>query len=191
MLKDKMKHTFVPMIIALGLAACSSSGSTGGSGGSSGATGGKTGATGGAAGGLPSSGTGGTQAATGGNSAGGASGGAAGSAQTGSGGGSTATGGAGGASTMTLAQACTKNCTLAAGLPTCSSTMDVCVQSCLKTFDNTSAINPVLGTKYTNMMICVATDPKFASQADFVCGKPNRALNLWSPGPDSNCEQLI
>jgi hypothetical protein len=180
MLKTKMKQTFVPMIIVLGWAACSSSGGTGGSGGSSGTPG----ATGG------TSATGGQSA---GGGAGGASqtgtGGAGGASQTGTGG--AATGGTGGASTMTLAQACTKNCSLAAGLTGCSTTMDVCVQSCLKTFDNTSAINPVLGTKYTNMMICVATDPEFASSAGFVCAKPNRALNQWSPGPDSNCESLI
>jgi len=174
----KMKQTFVPMIIVLALAACSSSGSAGGTGGSSGATGGAPGATGGA----PATGGGGHAAGTGG---------AGGSAQTGSGGAVTATGGAGGAATLSLADACTHNCSLAAGLTGCSTTMDVCVQSCLKTFDNTSAINSVLGTKYTKMMVCIATDPKFATADDFVCAKPNRALNQWSPGPDSNCEPLI
>lgn len=177
MLKAKMKQMLVPMVIVLGLGACSSSsGSPSGSGGSGGLPGAGTGATGGAT-------------ATGGQSSGG--GGAGGSSQAGSGGASMATGGAGGAATLTLADACTKNCSLAAGLAGCSTTMDVCVQSCLTTFDNTSAINPVLGTKYTKMMVCVATDPKFASSADFVCAKPNRALNQWSPGPDSNCESLI
>ncbi|HVY41185.1 MAG TPA: hypothetical protein VHM31_24780 [Polyangia bacterium] len=178
MSKATIKQTFVPLVIVLGLAACSSSGGTGGTGGSSGATGGASGVTGGASG----TGSGGHTAATGG---------AGGSAQTGSGGAVTATGGAGGAASLTLADACTHNCSLAAGLTGCSTTMDVCVQSCLKTFDNTSAINSVLGTKYTKMMVCIATDPKFASAADFVCAKPNRALNQWSPGPDSNCEPLI
>ncbi len=177
MSKATIKQTFVPMVIVLALVACSSSGGAGGTGGSSGATGGATGATGGTTG----TGSGGHAAGTGG---------AGGSAQTGSGGAASATGGAGGAM-LTLADACTHNCSLAAGLAGCSTTMDVCVQSCLKTFDNTSAINSVLGTKYTKMMVCVATDPKFASAADFVCAKPNRALNQWSPGPDSNCESLI
>jgi hypothetical protein len=69
--------------------------------------------------------------------------------------------------------------------------MDVCVQSCLKTFDNTSAINATLGRQYTQMMVCVATSSKFTTSADFVCAKPDRALNKWSPGPDSDCEQII
>ena len=174
-------RAFVPMVVVvLGLAACSSSsgGGTGGTGGSSAATGGTTGGTGG----TPGAGSGGQTAGTGG---------VAGSDQTGTGGVATATGGAGGAPTLSLSDACTHNCSLAAGLTGCSTTMDVCVQSCLKTFDNTSAINSVLGTKYTKMMVCIATDPTFASSADFVCAKPNRALNQWSPGPDSNCEPLI
>jgi hypothetical protein len=69
--------------------------------------------------------------------------------------------------------------------------MAVCVQSCLTTLDNTSAVNPALGRQYTAMMICVANNPKFATSAGFVCAKPDRALNKWSPGPDSDCEQLI
>jgi hypothetical protein len=36
------------------------------------------------------------------------------------------------------------------------------------------------------MMICIATSPRFASAADFVCAKPDRALNKWSPGPYSS-----
>ncbi|MES1165237.1 MAG: hypothetical protein ABUR63_05740, partial [Verrucomicrobiota bacterium] len=159
MLKAKMSQTFVPLFIVLGLAACSSSGGSGGSGGSSGATGGTTGATGG-------------NTATGGHASG--TGGAAGASQTGSGGVVSATGGAGGAPTLSLMDACTHNCSLAAGLMGCSTTMDVCVQSCMKTYDNTVAVNAVLGPKYTKMMVCIATDPKFASAADFVCAKPNR-----------------
>ena len=61
----------------------------------------------------------------------------------------------------------------------------------MKTRDNTAAINAVLGTKYTNMMICIATNSKFSSADAFVCAKPDRALNKWSPGPDSDCESLI
>ena len=106
-------------------------------------------------------------------------------------GGASAAGGTTGTSPMTLAQACAKNCALASGLATCSTTTTVCEQSCMATFDNTSAVNADLGRQYTDMMICVATNPKFASSADFVCAKPNYPLNKWSPGPDSDCEQLI
>ena len=187
-----LKSTMGPLALVLGVASCvcscGSSNNTGAAGGTTGAAGGTTGAAGGttgAAGGTTGAGGGGGASATGGTNA------AGGSAATGGSGGTSAAGGAGGASTLTLADACAKNCTLAAGLAGCSTTMEVCVQSCLTTYDNTSAINPVLGTKYTQMMICIATDPKFASAADFVCAKPNRALNQWSPGPDSNCEPLI
>src|SRR5262252_10123426 len=94
-------------------------------------------------------------------------------------------GGETGPAITTLADACAKNCSLASGLTGCSTTMAVCVQSCLTTFDNTSAVNPSLGRQYTAMMVCVANDPKFATPAGFVCAKPDRALNKWSPGPDS------
>ena len=154
MLKAKLTQTitqtFVPMVIVLALAACSSSGSgtpgSGTPGSGSGATGGSA-ATGGHNAGA------GTAGATG-------SGGVGGSSQAGNGGAATATGGTGGGSTMTLQQACTKNCSLAAGLSGCSTTMDVCVQSCLTTRDNTAMVNPVLGTKYEKMMICIATESK-------------------------------
>ena len=131
-------------------------------------------------------------ASTGGTT--GASGGANGSAGTGgatASGGASGAGGATGASITTLADACAKNCSLASGLTGCSTTMAVCVQSCLTTFDNTSAVNVSLGRQYTAMMICVANNQKFATSAGFVCAKPDRALNKWSPGPDSDCEQLI
>jgi hypothetical protein len=126
-------------------------------------------------------------------------GGSGGSATTGgaiSTGGASAGGGATGTSTMTLAQACVHNCALASGLTGCSTTQDVCVQGCMSTFDNTSAVNPDLGQEYTNMIVCVATDPSFASSADFVCAKPNSPLNLWSPAgldlvPNSTCEDDI
>lgn len=104
-------------------------------------------------------------------------------------GGAPATGGATGTSAMTLAEACTNNCALASGLATCSTTTTVCEQSCISTYDNTSAVNPDLGRMYTAMMVCIAT--KFTSSADFICAKPNSAMNKWSPGPDSDCEQLI
>jgi hypothetical protein len=162
--------------------------------------------------------TGGTSAAGGASAAGGSvttggamsSGGASaagGSATTGGAmsSGGTAAGGATGTSGMTLADACAHNCTFAvnaldqSGLPTCSSTQDVCVQNCMTTFDNTSALNPDLGKQYTTMMVCVATDPAFSSSAAFVCAKPNSPLNLWSPGgpqtvppvPNSTCEDDI
>ena len=99
--------------------------------------------------------------------------------------------GAAGMPITTLAEACAKNCSVASGLQGCSTTEAVCEQSCLKTFDNTSAINPDLGRQYTAMMICVANDPTFDSPNGFVCAKPDRALNKWSPGPGSTCEQLI
>src|SRR5438874_650158 len=93
-------------------------------------------------------------ASTGGTT--GASGGANGSAGAGgttSSGGASGAGGATGASITTLADACTRNCSLASGLTGCSTTMAVCVQSCLTTFDNTSAVNAALGRQYTAMMI--------------------------------------
>jgi hypothetical protein len=104
-------------------------------------------------------------------------------------GGVPAAGGATGTSTMTLAEACTKNCALASGLPTCSTTTTECEQNCMTTYDNTSAINSILGRQYTDMMICIATN--FTSSDQFVCAKPNSPLNKWSPGPNSTCEQLI
>jgi hypothetical protein len=104
-------------------------------------------------------------------------------------GGVPAAGGATGTSAMTLAEACTRNCALASGLATCSTTPTVCMQSCMTTFTNTSAVNPDLGRQYTNMMICIATN--FTSSNQFVCAKPNRPLNKWSPGPGSDCEQII
>jgi len=132
-------------------------------------------------------GSGGTTGATGGTGGTSATGGAAG------------TSGACGASTTpitTLAQACAHNCCLASGLTGCSTTQDVCVTSCMKTFDNTSAVNPDLGKQYTTMMVCVANDPAFSSSADFLCAKPNSPLNLWSPAgvdavPNSTCEDDI
>ncbi|MEP6652171.1 MAG: hypothetical protein ABJA82_02370 [Myxococcales bacterium] len=180
-----MKITIGLLGMALGLAtvgvsACGSSNSPG-SGTPSGASGGMTGSSGG----MTAGGGGGTTG----------TGGAGGSST------STGSGGAGGASTMTLEAACTKNCSFAAGLTTdpagnvaagCATTMAVCVDSCLKTFDNTAAIKADLGRQYKAMMICVATDPKFSSSSAFVCAKPERALNKWSPGPGSDdCEQLI
>jgi hypothetical protein len=65
----------------------------------------------------------------------------------------------------------------------------VCEQSCMTTFDNTSAVNLDLGRMYTDMMICVATN--FTSSDQFVCAKPDRPLNKWSPGPGTTCEDLI
>jgi hypothetical protein len=144
----------------------------------------------------------------------GSSGGAAGGSSSGSGGaggaptsaGSGGAGGAGGASATggaitTLDAACARNCSFAAGLTTdpagnvpegCATTMEVCVASCLKTFENTSAVKADLGRQYKEMMICVAKDAKFSSPSGFVCAKPERALNKWSPGPGSDdCEQLI
>jgi hypothetical protein len=188
------------LVFALGLASwvcsCSSSNSPGTT-----ATGGNTGAppvaAGGAGGASAATGgstsTGGTSASGGSTGAGGTggAGGAGGAGGTGGAGGAVAAGGAGGMSTLSLMDACTHNCGLASGLAGCSTTMDVCVQSCLTTFDNTSAVNAALGRQYTSMMVCIATSPQFASAAGFICGKPNRALNKWSPGPDSDCETII
>ncbi|MES1188181.1 MAG: hypothetical protein ABUL60_30470 [Myxococcales bacterium] len=196
-----LKNKVGPLVLLLGLASCvcacsgndkaagtggasataGASPSSGGSatdGGGASATGGTTVAGGASAAGSPAT-TGGTSS-TGGDSGMGGTGGM-------STGGTSGTGG----STLTLAEACQKNCTLAAGLDTCSTTAEVCVQSCLTTFDNTSKVNADLGRQYTEMMVCVATNPKFATPADFVCAKPERALNKWSAGPDSDCEQLI
>jgi hypothetical protein len=104
-------------------------------------------------------------------------------------GGVPAAGGATGTSTMTLAEACARNCSLASGLATCSTTTTVCMQSCMTTYYNTSAVNPDLGRQYTEMLICIATN--FTSSNQFVCAKPDRALNKWSPGPGSTCESYI
>ena len=138
--------------------------------------------------------TGGTTSATGGASA------AGGSATTGgavsSRGGIPAAGGATGTSTMTmtLADACARNCFLGAGLDGCSTTYDVCVQSCMTTFVNTSNVNSDLGRQYTEMMVCIATDPYFDLSTGYTCAKADRALNKWSPLVDANldtpCKQL-
>jgi hypothetical protein len=154
--------------------------------------------TGGTTGAGGASATGGAMATGGASASGGASA-AGGSATTGgatSSGGASGTGGATGTAITTLADACAHNCSLAYALQGCSTTQDVCVQSCMKTFDNTSAVNADLGRQYTKMMICVATDPGFSSSAAFVCAKPNSPLNLWSPGgldvvPNSTCEDAI
>jgi hypothetical protein len=173
------------------------------------ATGGTSATAGGASGVGGVSATGGTGATAGGASAtsgttaaGGApvAGGSAANGGAVSAGGIPAAGGATGTSAMTLAEACSKNCALASGLPTCSTTTTECVQNCMATYDNTSALGPKfrldLGGQYTAMMICIATN--FTSSADFVCAKqnsPSAPLNKWSPvvGPstDSPCEQLI
>jgi hypothetical protein len=144
-------------------------------------------------------GTGGVTGGAGGAATGGTTGGApaaGGSATTGgaiSTGGVPAAGGATGTSAMTLAEACTKNCTLASGLPTCSTTTTECEQNCMTTYGNTSLIDPDLGPQYIAMMICLATS--FTSSADFVCAKPDRALNKWSLlvnlASDSPCSQQI
>lgn len=174
MLKNKIGSLVLVMGVATYLSSCSSSSSPGtpaaGTGGSRTGGGGTTGATGGAS----ATGGGGVSTGTGGATSGGGSG----------AGGTTGT-------ITTLAAACTKNCSLASGLATCSTTMAVCEQSCLTTFDNTSKINPDLGRQYTLMMLCVANNPMFSSPAAFVCAKPDRALNKWSPGPDTDCEQAI
>jgi hypothetical protein len=104
-------------------------------------------------------------------------------------GGVPAAGGATGTSAMTLDEACTRNCSLASGLATCSTTATVCRQSCMATFANTSAVNSYLGRQYTNMMICIATNFTLSNQ--FVCAMPTLPLNKWSPGPGSDCEQSI
>jgi len=127
-----------------------------------------------------------------------ATGGTGGTSATGGTGGTGATGGAcvaTGTPITTLDQACAHNCCLASGLSGCSTTEAVCEQSCMTTFDNTSAVNADLGNQYKKMMICVATDPYFATPAQFVCAKPNSPLNLWSPlidaSTDSPCKQQI
>jgi hypothetical protein len=178
MFKDKIGPLFLVVGVACYVGSCGSNDKTGG--GPSGS------------GGVSATGGSGGVSATGGKGGASATGGGGASAT----GGTTATGGASAAggtagTTLTLAQACKKNCAIASGLATCSTTTDVCEQSCLTTFINTSNVNPDLGRQYTAMMVCVATNPKFASPADFVCAKPDRALNKWSPGPDSDCEQLI
>jgi hypothetical protein len=164
------------LTLVFGVSACASRGIKGGGTGQGGGAGGVV-SDGGAAAGA----TGGAPAAGGSATTGGAI----------STGGVPAAGGASGTSAMTLAEACTRNCALASGLPTCSTTTTECEQNCMTTYDNTSAVNSELGRMYTEMMVCVATNPKFASSADFVCAKPNYPLNKWSPGPDSDCEQLI
>jgi hypothetical protein len=58
----------------------------------------------------------------------------------------------------------------------------------MTTFDNTSAINLDLGRMYKDMMVCIATDPYFATSSGFTCAKPDRALNKWSPLIDANSE---
>jgi len=186
-----------------------STGGTTGAGGAS-AAGGTTTA-GGASGVGGASAAGGTSAraggtlATGGTSAPGdapAAGGAATTGGTTSTGGASATGGTSARAGGTLATGGTKNCALASGLPTCSTTTTECEQNCMTTYDNTSAVGArwgyglELGQQYTNMMTCIATNS--TSSADFVCAKPNSPtspLNKWSPvvGPstDSPCERLI
>jgi len=104
-------------------------------------------------------------------------------------GGVPAAGGATGTSAMTLAQACTTVCGLASGVPSCSTTTTECEQNCMTTYDNTSAVAADLGRQYTVMMVCIATN--LTSVYDYVCAKPNSALNKWSPGPYSTCETLI
>ena len=59
----------------------------------------------------------------------------------------------------------------------------------MTTYNNTYAINPDLGRQYTEMMVCLATN--VTSAYDYVCAKPYRALNKWSPGPYTTCEGLI
>jgi hypothetical protein len=183
MLKNKVGQLVLVLGVASYVCSCGSGNTTG--------AGGTTGTAGGA------SATGGTTAAGGTLATGGTSA-TGGSATTGGvmSSGGTSAAGATGTSTMTLAQACAHNCTLASGLAGCSTTQDVCVQSCMTTFDNTSALNPDLGRQYTTMMVCVATDPSFNSSADFICAKPNSPLNLWSPAgldvnPNSTCEDDI
>jgi hypothetical protein len=196
-----------------GTGGASATGGTTTAGGASGvggvsATGGTSATAGGASGVGGASATGGTSAtaggtlATGGASATGGAPTAGGSATTGgavSTGGVPAAGGATGASAMTLAEACTRNCAIAGGLPTCSTTTTECVQNCMATYDNTSALGArwgygLLGQQYTDMMICIATN--FTSSADFVCARQNPpTLNKWAPvlGPstDSPCEQIV
>ncbi len=188
------KNNVGSLVLVLGVVSCVCAC---GSGGTTPATGGKTAAGGTSATGGSSAAAGGTMASGGTSATGGASA-TGGSAVTGgaiSSGGVSA-GGASGTAAMTLADACAHNCAFAYNLQGCSTTQDVCVQSCMKTFDNTSAVNADLGKQYTEMMVCVATDPSFSSSADFICAKPNSPLNLWSPAgtdvnPNSNCEDAI
>ena|ERR1700690_843646 len=185
MLKNKIGSLVLVFGVAVCVCSCGSSNNSGttSKGGTSGGTGGvsATGGKGGAAGSL----------ATGGGSS------AAGSAATGGAGGATSDAGGVDAQPLTLAEACTINCTLGHsttggdGGVDCSTTMDVCVQNCEAVFTTTSAVNASYGTLYTRMMVCIATDPKFATAAGFICAKPNRAVNKWSPGPDSSCETAI
>jgi hypothetical protein len=172
-----LKNNVGALVLVLGVASCVwSCGSN--------APGGTTGAGGASATGGSASGTGGTSAAGGSAATGGVI----------STGGSGA-GGASGTPVTTLAQACAKNCALAYNLDTCSTTEAVCEQSCMTTFDNTSAVNADLGVQYTKMMICVANNPGFATSAGFTCAKPDRALNKWSPvvdlATDSPCNGEI
>jgi hypothetical protein len=160
------KNNIGPLVLVLGVACCVSSCSSNDK----------------AAGGIPATGSGGASA-TGGGGGASATGGAGGAT-----GGASAAGGTTGTSTMTLAQACQKNCALASGLDTCSTTTTVCEQSCLTTFDNTFKVNADLGRQYTEMMVCVANDPGFAAASGFTCAKPDRALNKWSPVVDPNLE---
>lgn len=179
MLKKKIGSLVLVMGVAACLCSCGSSssgasstgGTSGASGGASGATGGASGATGGVSG---SGGRGGSTGTGGASASGGRSG----------GGGTTGT-------VTTLAAACAKNCVIGAALPTCSTTMAVCEQSCVKTQENTAAVNADLGRRYTEMMICIANDPRFATQAGYMCAKPDRALNKWSPEGGSTCEEMI
>jgi hypothetical protein len=62
------------------------------------------------------------------------------------------------------------------------------VQSCMTTFVNTSNVNPDLGRQYTEMMVCIATDPFFDLSTSYTCAKPDRALNKWSPVVDPNTD---
>jgi len=84
---------------------------------------------------------------------------------------------------MTLAEACTKNCALASGVPNCSTTTTECEQNCMTTYNNTSAVNPDLGRQYTAMMICIATN--LTPMTTFARNQ-NSPLNKWSPGPLHN-----
>jgi len=197
-----LKNNVGSLVLILGIASCVCAC---GSGGTTAATGGKTAAGGTLANGGSSAAAGGSVAsggtlafASGGTSAMGGASAMGGSTDTGgaiSSGGVPA-GGTTGTAAMTLADACAHNCALAYNLQGCSTTQDVCVQSCMKTYDNTSAVNADLGRQYTRMMVCVATDPSFSSSADFICAKPNSPLNLWSPAgldvvPNSTCEDDI
>jgi hypothetical protein len=205
MLKYSLGSIVIALSVVSGVYACSSSdpGTVAAAGAHSAAAGAATGGGGASAtGGGGATATGGGATATGGGSGGATTTGGGGATATGgsggsggSGGATTTGGGAGdgaGGATLTLADACAKNCALAAGLTGCSTTTDVCVKSCLTTFDNTSKVNATLGREYTEMMVCVATDTaEFGTADKFACAKPDRALNKWSPGPDSKCEDAI